>query len=235
MTEAPLKTVVFIDAQNVYRTAREAFGWENESSKRGNFRPLMLGQLLTTDPRLVLMHVMVYTGLPSKERDDQGHRAARKRFDTWVHEGGGKVFSRERNLQYRRGEAPREKGVDVLLAIDLVRLAIAKKFQHAIVVSADNDLVPALEVVCDIRGSQSLQSVSLRAEPGCESAPALGVTVTPRRPQISRRLLDRSEYESIEDLRSYNPNSPTTLASAGRPLPGQSGRELPRHKRSSER
>jgi uncharacterized LabA/DUF88 family protein len=230
------KTIVFIDSQNAYLTAREAFGWESESSRRGNFRPLALGELLAAGDDRELVEVRVYTGVPSQERDDQGYRAARKRFDTWKHEGNGKVTVCERNLQYRRGEKAREKGVDVLLAIHLVRLAAGKKdglplFDLAVVLSADNDLVPALELVCDMRGSEAVESVSMRAEPGCQSGPPLGVSVTANRAQISRRTINRTDYEKIEDTRSYNPNSPDTARPrpAG-PLPGQSGRALPTHR-----
>jgi uncharacterized LabA/DUF88 family protein len=226
----PLQTIVLIDAQNVYLTARESFGWEDESSRRGNFMPLALGELLTQGPERELKQVRVYTGLPSKERDDQGYRAARKRFDTWRNEGHGKVVSRERNLRYRPGEKPREKGVDVLLAIELVRLAGAKQFDLAVVMSCDNDLVPALELVCDVLGSQAVESVSLRAERGYHQVPALGVSVTEKRKQISRRLIDRAEYEGIEDLRSYNPNAQSgqSWSTTTGDLPGQSGRRLPR-------
>jgi hypothetical protein len=175
--------------------------------------------------------VRVYTGAPSQQRDDQGYRAARKRFDTWKYEGGGKVIVRERNLQYRPGEKPREKGVDVLLAIELVRFAGAGVFDLGIVLSADKDIVPALELVCDVLGSTAVQSVSLQAERGYQSAPALGVSVTDKRKQISRRLLDRAEYEQIEDLQSYNPNAPHGKSSSiSGPAPGQSGRRLPPRK-----
>ena len=231
-----ISTAVLVDAQNVYRTAREAYGWENESSRRGNFRPLQLGQLLTADAERELFGVFVYTGVPSLERDEQGYRASRKRFDTWRAEGNGLVEVRERNLQYRRGEDPREKGVDVLLAIELVRLMARRKagaylVDLAIVMSADNDLVPALELVCDLRGSTAIESVSLKPEPGYDSGPPLGVSTAGGRQQIVRRALARASYERIEDLRSYNPNASGDVRSRAVPAPGQSGRELPTHRR----
>ena len=43
-----------------------------------------------------------------------------------------------------------EKGVDVALGIDLVRLAIASAFNAAVVCSADTDLMPAIETVYDL-------------------------------------------------------------------------------------
>jgi len=192
----------------------------------GNFRPLQLGQLLTAGQEFDLKQVRVYTGVPSQERDPQGYRAARKRFDTWRHEGHGKAVVLERNLRYRKGEPPREKGVDVLLAIHLVRLAGARTFQRAIVVSADNDLVPALELVCDVLGSHAVESVSLRPEPGAQAGPPLGVQVTGARPQIHRRVIRKAEYERIEDTRSYNPDASSWGSSSPSSTPGQSGRRL---------
>jgi uncharacterized LabA/DUF88 family protein len=230
----PIRTIVFVDAQNVYRTARDTFGWENrgESSRRGNFKALALGELLTREPERKLIQVRVYTGLPSQERDDQGYRAARKRFDTWTYEGHDRVVVKERNLRYRNNEEPKEKGVDVLLAIEMVRFAGTKLFDLAVVISADNDLVPALELVCDVLGSQAVESVSLGPpEPGCDAAPPLGVKVTDKRPQIRRRLIDRVTYEGIEDTRSYNPNAQHGGSwSVGGVAPGQSGRQLPRRR-----
>jgi uncharacterized LabA/DUF88 family protein len=223
-----LETIVFIDAQNVYRTAREAFLWENESSRLGNFKALLLGQLLTAAEDRELKQVRVYTGAPSQEHDLQGYSASRKRFDTWTYEGHGKVQVCERNLHYRPGEPPREKGVDVLLAIHLVRFALTPGLMDlAVVVSADNDLVPALELVADVKGSAAVESVSLEPEPGGEAGAALGVRVTEKRTQIARRLITRQEYDAVRDDRSYNPNSPDSNWSTG-PLPGQSGRQLPR-------
>jgi len=43
-----------------------------------------------------------------------------------------------------------EKGVDVALAIDLVRLAMTSAFDVAVVCSADTDLMPAIETVYDL-------------------------------------------------------------------------------------
>ena len=55
-------------------------------------------------------------------------------------------------LRYRRMDQPdgrtwraEEKGIDVLLAVDVVRGAYMDEFDTAVVASADTDLVPALE------------------------------------------------------------------------------------------
>lgn len=63
---------------------------------------------------------------------------------------------------------------------------LPKLMDLAIVVCADKDQIPALELVCDLRGPNAVESVRLRPEPGCQSGLALGVSVTPKRQQISR-------------------------------------------------
>ena len=114
--------IVFIDHQNAYNSAREAFGWTSEIGRFGNFKPLPLGRLLAADRDL--RQVRVYTGVPSNEKDKVGYQATQRRIASWKAEGAGLVEVFERTLKYPPNEKPREKGVDVLLAIDLVRLAL---------------------------------------------------------------------------------------------------------------
>jgi uncharacterized LabA/DUF88 family protein len=47
-------------------------------------------------------------------------------------------------------EGWRQKGVDVLLAVDLVRLAARQAFDVAVLVAADNDFVPAVDAVLEM-------------------------------------------------------------------------------------
>lgn len=44
-----------------------------------------------------------------------------------------------------------EKGIDVALAVDLVRLAYQGAYDVAVVFSRDTDLIPALEAVAEMR------------------------------------------------------------------------------------
>jgi uncharacterized LabA/DUF88 family protein len=46
-------------------------------------------------------------------------------------------------------EKEREKGIDVWIAIDLVRMALRREYEVAILFSRDQDLLPALELVVD--------------------------------------------------------------------------------------
>ena len=58
-----------------------------------------------------------------------------------------------RNLKYpdEWPEQPaKEKGIDVALAVDAVRLAALKQTDVVVVFSHDNDLLPAIEVVMEL-------------------------------------------------------------------------------------
>jgi len=50
-------------------------------------------------------------------------------------------------LRYGRLERGRQKGVDVLLAVDMISFALNESYDVAILVSGDSDLVPAVDVV----------------------------------------------------------------------------------------
>jgi hypothetical protein len=98
------------------------------------------------------------------------------------------------------GEKPREKGIDVALAIDFVRLAIEDKYDVGILVSGDTDLKPALEAVWDYRGG-----LGPRPETAAWSSPnqysrRLALTA-PRR--LWCHWMDESVYRTMTDPIDY--------------------------------
>jgi hypothetical protein len=50
-------------------------------------------------------------------------------------------------------EKPRQKGVDVELATDVVKMAIAGDYEVGIIASTDGDLLPAIEAVYELRAT----------------------------------------------------------------------------------
>lgn len=76
-------------------------------------------------------------------------------------------------LHYRRNwPAPgsvSEKGVDVELATDVVRLALLKRLDAAIVVTSDNDLMPAVETLYESRLARTWSWRRGRVLLGCGS------------------------------------------------------------------
>lgn len=144
--------VVFIDYQNTYRGARDAFFPESASGRDGQIHPLALARVIArarneNGIETELAQVRVYRGMPHGRRDPRGYGACSRQKDRWEKSG---VVVVTRPLRYPASwpDSPaEEKGVDVHLAIDYVAMAMREKYDVGVLVSCDTDLRPALEVV----------------------------------------------------------------------------------------
>jgi uncharacterized LabA/DUF88 family protein len=214
-----MRAFVFIDYQNMYRSAREAFGWEEQGGQYGSFRPLGFARYVTQSDDRDLRAVRVYTGVPTPEGDAKGHGAMQRRLQAWRDEDRSLVSVHDRPLRYppRKG---REKGVDVQLAVDFVRLALDDEYDLAVVASADSDLVPALEFVCGRFEEKVIEAIAWEPNFGCDAAAPIDVPGG----GIVRRALAQTEFDKFSDRRNF-------LISRSEAAPGQSGRRLPPHRR----
>src|SRR5450759_4172032 len=143
------RVIVFSDAQNVYKGARDAFGARNAEGKIqelsifGQIHPMKLGQLICDRPppgdTRSLTEVRVYTGRPDSTKDPKGYGANLAQCWAWEKAGVNVTW---RTLRYPRDwptVKPEEKGIDVALAIDVVRLAIDGQYDVGIICSTDSD------------------------------------------------------------------------------------------------
>ena len=124
-------------------------------------RPLRLGLLLKqlgekVDPARELTAVNVYRGRPGPKSGPQAQAGSARQFAAWKSQS--LVTVRSRPLRYQptawsvgRPAAWRaeEKGIDVMMALDIVIGARDDAYDVAVVVSADTDLAPAIEVALD--------------------------------------------------------------------------------------
>lgn len=148
------RVVVFLDWQNVYKGARESFHQAGDPSTDGQVDPVRLGQRIAQMvPDGKFQQVRVYRGLPSSSKDPKGYGASRRQTAAWMKRDPKHVYVCLHPLQYLDGEPPREKGVDVQLAIDYVTLAVAGEFDVGVLFSTDTDLRPALEAVYNLNGA----------------------------------------------------------------------------------
>lgn len=148
--------MVFIDYQNVQGSARRCFLPANAPRHAGQVDPLALANLLVArrNRASVLVEVRVYRGRPSPDRQAVAAAANDRQADRWSRSSQVTVIRRPLNYRTEDGVLiASEKGVDVALAVDLVRLAITKAYDAAILVSRDTDLMPALETVRDLRAA----------------------------------------------------------------------------------
>lgn len=92
-------------------------------------------------------------------------------------------------------ERPREKGIDVALAVDLVRMAIKDEYEVGIVFSRDTDLLPAIETVFELKVAH------------VEVATWVGTSQLRYKLPYGKRLwchkLDGDDFEAVRDRRQY--------------------------------
>ena len=197
MTEAapPIWVAVLLDWQNVYNCAREAFGLE-AGSIAGTVDPLKLATHLASGvgPERRLQELRVYRGRPDNAKDSRSYSAWRSQTAAWASACGDLLIPRYRDLRYR-GEVAVEKGVDVWLAVDLVKIAMEQSADCVVVASSDTDLVPALELAVELRGSEFVEVAGWDG-PGPSAAilEVAGVTQRPLHRQHYDRLHDPSDY-----------------------------------------
>lgn len=155
------RVVVFVDYQNAYRAARRAFHDDSASpAPLGQFHPERLGEYIVAigrHPGRVLEQVRVYRGMPDPSLDNKGYGAARRQVAAWRKAPGVDVTVR--SLRYPRGyqpgrasAKPKEKGIDVQIAVDFVLMAVRDEYDVGVLMSLDTDLRPAIEAVLALGG-----------------------------------------------------------------------------------
>lgn len=147
------RVIVFIDAQKFYRNACRAFFDDATGAHtHGQYRPEAVGAILASrDPDRTLTQVRLYTGRPDANLQPKAHRANVRQCQAWEAAG---CFVFHRPLRYPPGwpsvvdgQRPEEKGIDVAMAVDIVRFAHDRAYDVAIVCTGDTDLIPAIEDV----------------------------------------------------------------------------------------
>jgi uncharacterized LabA/DUF88 family protein len=162
-----MNVAVYYDWQNVYKTAREAFGLISMPNEYGNFSPYQLGRILAagndrgSDATLVC--VEIHRGLPSQKHDPIGYAANRRQSAAWMNEAPEVVIPRLRPLRYPYSypnEPAVEKGVDVNLAVAAIEHVLTGLCDVAIIFSHDTDLMPVPETIARLKGAKCVETAS---------------------------------------------------------------------------
>ena len=106
-------------------------------------------------PDRELAGVRVYRAKPDRRSGRDLERAAKRQMGNWANTAGVTVCSRpldyiETTWRRKKRWVGREKGIDVMLAVDIADMARTDAFDTAVVFSADTDLLPALEAAVRI-------------------------------------------------------------------------------------
>jgi hypothetical protein len=194
---APLVDV-FIDYQNAHFCGHGLWCPEDEQKHHCLIDPLLLAELLVQRraPGGVIQTVRVFRGRPDPRKDPTGAGRNDKQWSAWT--ADPRVTVSRRELQYLPGWdnavapiPPREKGVDVGLAIDLVERSIDKAFEVGIVFSHDTDLIPAIELAVRRGAHVEVGSWTGRSR------------LSSKRFKLWNHVLVEADFIAVRDPRSY--------------------------------
>jgi hypothetical protein len=160
MMEEPAekRAVAFFDGQNLYRHAKEAFGHHHP-----NYDPVKLFNAVCMREGWKPFGVRFYTGTPTAAKSPMWHGFWSNKLLA-LRRAGVLVYNRairyhEHEIQAPDGsfftiDTPQEKGIDIRLALDVVRLALSKQFDVGVIFSQDQDLSELVDDIKEIGRSQ---------------------------------------------------------------------------------
>ncbi|NQU65651.1 MAG: NYN domain-containing protein [SAR324 cluster bacterium] len=224
-----MRAIAFIDGQNLFFSVKAMFGYSHP-----NYDILALSKAICEEEEWELTEVRFYTGIPHKSDIPKWHdfwvrklrsarmqgvvvykRDIRKRIGN-VDVVLSKLFSdREwhQNIENRPEsvsyEYPvyAEKGIDVRLAIDSIRLAMKNEYDVAVFLSQDQDLSEAVKEIKLIGCEQNRQIIIACAFPKSEtvSEQTSSDTVRGVRGNNGTKWIpfDKDLYDHCIDIRDY--------------------------------
>jgi len=196
------RAVVFIDGQNLYHSAKEAFGYTYP-----NFDAKVLAEAVCKDRGWDLHQVRFYTGVPAVEDNAAWNHFWNAKMAVMGRQG---LYTFSRSLRYRNKAvtlpdgtehtflAGEEKGIDVRIAIDVIRGAHRQEYDVALLFSQDQDLS---EVAKELRAIAAEQNRWIKI------ACAFPLSLTSHNVRGIERTdwipIDRAVYARCLDSRDY--------------------------------
>lgn len=217
-----LRTAIIVDYQNVHLTAHGLFA-KNRPAHEVLVHPLRFAnQLLYARnerqrgdmPHASLSKVLVYRGQPSSEHDPKAYDRNLAQKAEWERSQLVTVHPRPLKYTYEYDEdgfrvtdaygklivkEKREKGIDVLCALAVVREARQPDIDLVILASQDSDLEPSLDEALDLH--------TAKIETFCWWDPQNPKVCRQLRPTDRRRVLWNTRLDSSHFSRCWDPTS----------------------------
>jgi len=192
------RTIAFFDGQNLFHAAMKAFGY-----RYPNYDVLKLANIICQGKGWNLAQTRFYTGVPDLQDNYRWHYFWTSKLAAMARQGV-EVYSRKlvyRNNTVRlpdtwesccRGKqytflVGTEKGIDVRLALDVIRMALRGDYDVALIFSQDQDLS---EVADEIRSIVESRGRWIKI------ASAFPINPTYR----NRRGIDKTDWIPIDRL-----------------------------------
>lgn len=156
--ETPRATI-FFDGQNLFKTAKRIFGytWPNYDVRR-------LAQTVCQTKGWNLVETRFYTGVPEVSENPAWNGFWNAKLLSMKRQG---ITTFSRPLRYRdneitcpdgqkyRARIPSEKGVDIRIALDVIRLAYDNSYDVALIFSQDQDFSEVARELREIAREQT--------------------------------------------------------------------------------
>jgi uncharacterized LabA/DUF88 family protein len=196
------RAIAFIDGQNLFYAAKQAFGYTFP-----NYDVSALGDAVCRASGWTLSRVHFYTGIPSVQDDPFWNHFWSAKLAVMGTRG---VVSFSRHLRYRNQTVAlpdgttttvlvgQEKGVDVRLALDVVRLGREGAYDVAVVFSQDQDLS---EVADEVRAISIAQQRWIKIASAFPVSPTYSNTRGINKTDWVR--FDRALYDRCIDRTDY--------------------------------
>jgi uncharacterized LabA/DUF88 family protein len=189
------RTCAFFDGQALFHAAKEAFGYTYP-----NYDPLALAEQACQAKGWQLDATFFYTGVPAVDDEPFWNHFWEKKLAV-MGSRGLHTFSRELRYRNKTIKLPdgstttvlvgQEKGIDVRLALDVVRLARAQCYDVALIFSQDQDLS---EVADEVR------QISIQQARWIKIASAFPVSPT----RHNTRGINKTEWIKIDRATYYS-------------------------------
>lgn len=196
------RAIAYIDGQNLFNAVKEAFGYSYP-----NYNIRQLAEIICAQKGWDLTAIYFYTGIPDSGIDP-------KRHHFWVAKlaamgtRGIRTYSRPLRYSNQLVKLPdgiltttlvgREKGIDIRLALDVVRGALDNQYDVTVIFSQDQDLS---EVADEIR------KIARRDDRWIKVACAFPLSPTSRNRRGINKTdwirIDRAMYDACLDPHDY--------------------------------
>jgi uncharacterized LabA/DUF88 family protein len=198
------RAIAFFDGQNLFYAVKQAFGY-----RWPNYDPLALARAVCGSRGWNLGETYFYTGLPNPKDDPFWNHFWSAKLAVMGTRG---IRTYWRHLKYRNqtvslpgsGSAVvlvgQEKGIDIRIALDVVRMAREKTFDVAVIFSQDQDLSEVADEV---------KSISRQQDRWIKVACAFPVSPTAANTRGINNTdwvhIDRACYDACLDPNDYRP------------------------------
>jgi len=196
------QAIAFFDGQNLFKAAKESFG-----TKHPDYNPKELARYVCSKKGYTLKQIRFYTGIPEPKDNFYLNAFWRNKLNQMKRDG---IYTFHRMVRYSEVEITlttgethvimkgREKGIDVRIALDMVRLATEREYDIAFIFSQDQDFYEAVKDIKIIAEQQKREIKLISVFPNSPlSKNDRGIYLT------DWIKITQDEYQKCIDVREY--------------------------------